>query len=56
MLPHMWVNAAPVPRFYPNAVTLAVGDTNADGFDDVLIGGDPIGEDGHFAWLLLGGP
>lgn len=26
MLPHMWVNAAPVPRFYPNAVTLAVGD------------------------------
>ena len=27
MLPHMWVNAAPVPRFYPNAVTLAVGDT-----------------------------
>ncbi len=27
MLPHMWVNAATVPRFYPNAVTLAVGDT-----------------------------
>lgn len=27
MLPHMWVNAAVVPRFYPNAVTLAVGDT-----------------------------
>lgn len=26
-LPHMWVNAAVVPRFYPNAVTLAVGDT-----------------------------
>ena len=26
-LPHMWVNAAAVPRFYPNAVTLAVGDT-----------------------------
>ena len=26
MLPHMWVNAATVPRFYPNAVTLAVGD------------------------------
>ena len=26
-LPHMWVNAASVPRFYPNAVTLAVGDT-----------------------------
>jgi hypothetical protein len=26
-LPHMWVNAATVPRFYPNAVTLAVGDT-----------------------------
>ena len=25
-LPHMWVNAAVVPRFYPNAVTLAVGD------------------------------
>jgi len=25
-LPHMWVNAAAVPRFYPNAVTLAVGD------------------------------
>lgn len=25
MLPHMWVNAATVPRFYPNAVTLAVG-------------------------------
>jgi len=25
-LPHMWVNAATVPRFYPNAVTLAVGD------------------------------
>ena len=23
----MWVNAATVPRFYPNAVTLAVGDT-----------------------------
>ena len=22
-LPHMWVNAEPVPRFYPNAVTLA---------------------------------
>ena len=22
----MWVNAEPVPRFYPNAVTLAVGD------------------------------
>ena len=27
MLPHMWVNAAVVPRFYPNAVTLAVGET-----------------------------
>ena len=27
ILPHMWVNAAVVPRFYPNAVTLAVGDT-----------------------------
>ena len=27
MLPHMWVNAATVPRFYPNVVTLAVGDT-----------------------------
>jgi hypothetical protein len=27
MLPHMWVNAASVPRFYPNAVTLAVGET-----------------------------
>jgi hypothetical protein len=27
MLPHMWVNAATVPRFYPNAITLAVGDT-----------------------------
>lgn len=26
-LPHMWVNAAVVPRFYPNAVTLAVGAT-----------------------------
>ncbi|MFN4014631.1 MAG: hypothetical protein ACK4JB_04820 [Reyranella sp.] len=26
MLPHMWVNAATVPRFYPNAVTLAVGE------------------------------
>ncbi|WP_425065488.1 hypothetical protein [Reyranella sp.] len=26
-LPHMWVNAAVVPRFYPNAVTLAVGET-----------------------------
>jgi hypothetical protein len=26
-LPHMWVNADVVPRFYPNAVTLAVGDT-----------------------------
>ncbi|KAF0101217.1 MAG: hypothetical protein FD144_2855 [Rhodospirillaceae bacterium] len=26
-LPHMWVNAAVVPRFYPNAVTLAVGGT-----------------------------
>ena len=26
-LPHMWVNAATVPRFYPNAVTLAVGET-----------------------------
>ena len=26
MLPHMWVNAVPVPRFYPNVVTLAVGD------------------------------
>lgn len=26
-LPHMWVNAAIVPRFYPNAVTLAVGET-----------------------------
>ena len=25
-LSHMWVNAATVPRFYPNAVTLAVGD------------------------------
>lgn len=23
----MWVNAEPVPRFYPNAVTLAVGET-----------------------------
>ena len=22
-LPHMWVNAEAVPRFYPNAVTLA---------------------------------
>jgi hypothetical protein len=27
MLPHMWVNAASVPRFYPNAITLAVGET-----------------------------
>lgn len=27
MLPHMWVNAAIVPRFYPNAVTLSVGQT-----------------------------
>lgn len=27
MLPHMWVNAAVVPRFYPNAITLAVGET-----------------------------
>jgi len=26
MLPHIWVNAAVVPRFYPNAVTLAVGE------------------------------
>lgn len=26
-LPHMWVNADPVPRFYPNAVTVAVGET-----------------------------
>jgi hypothetical protein len=26
-LPHIWVNAAVVPRFYPNAVTLAVGDS-----------------------------
>lgn len=26
-LPHIWVNAAVVPRFYPNAVTLAVGET-----------------------------
>ena len=23
LLPHIWVNAEPVPRFYPNAVTLA---------------------------------
>ncbi|MGQ3297912.1 hypothetical protein [Reyranella sp.] len=29
-LPHMWVNADVVPRFYPNAVTLAVGDTALD--------------------------
>ncbi|MBI3196311.1 MAG: hypothetical protein HYZ40_02140, partial [Rhodospirillales bacterium] len=26
-LPHVWVNAETVPRFYPNAVTLAVGNT-----------------------------
>jgi hypothetical protein len=25
-LPHIWVNAEPVPRFYPNAVTLAHDD------------------------------
>ena len=25
-LPHLWVNAEPVPRFYPNAVTLAHDD------------------------------
>jgi hypothetical protein len=24
-LPHTWVNAAPVPRFYPNVVTLTAG-------------------------------
>lgn len=26
-LPHMWVSAETVPRFYPNAVTVAVGET-----------------------------
>ncbi len=35
---------------------LSAGDTNADGFEDVLIGGRPNAEDGSFAWLLLGGP
>ena len=27
-LPHIWVNAEPVPRFYPNAVTLAADEAS----------------------------
>ncbi|WP_139373729.1 hypothetical protein [Enhydrobacter aerosaccus] len=29
-MPHTWVNAEPVPRFYPNVVTLTTGDLDVD--------------------------
>ena len=36
-LPHLWVNAQSVPRFYPNAVTLAPDDTG--GVFDIRLDG-----------------